>query len=380
MLFEKMRQTKDRQAEGSAKDSVFLPGLRPRLSLVSCGSTLSLVAAFVGTWYYPDIYQHQFTVVALCLGALLFFRSLQWFRPSLSCFLLYLWCSCFWRLSDTSSTLTPAVSAMLSVIELRALAFVAISIAVSLVLKDGLRRILPFLVPLLAISSLLGLPLLTNQSTNAALLTTILPLSSNPLTWALTFIVVMTQAGTTAVAILAVVGLMAAVRAIAAAVDSAAARAAAIKLTPVGLLGAALFLWRALTVPSFFYGTDRFEMYKKTWDFFVDSDNHALGFGVGSFQLLGIIIQGDTSSGLWMSLHSDWLQGLFEIGIIGMGLAIWVLIECFCRADYKERMVFVALSIFALFYFPLSIPLVQFLTIYLVVLNQWKHPSISNQQ
>lgn len=77
----------------------------------------------------------------------------------------------------------------------------------------------------------------------------------------------------------------------------------------------------------FFLGDDllfhsgRKYVYANAWEFYTNYVNHWLGAGTGSFTIWGIAYQKMAKlPELWIWLHNDYLEVLFENGIIGLGL------------------------------------------------------------
>jgi O-antigen ligase len=80
-----------------------------------------------------------------------------------------------------------------------------------------------------------------------------------------------------------------------------------------------------LTHKSFFYNSDRF----RVWSLVCKAikNKFITGFGLGTYGLSGI---GDTNVH-WQHVHNEYLQVIFEIGIIGLILILW------CIWDYFRK-------------------------------------------
>lgn len=158
-----------------------------------------------------------------------------------------------------------------------------------------------------------------------------------------------------------------------------AARATRTKLLIAVLLGGGVVGLRSITSPSFFSIPDRLEFYKYSIDFFLEYINLLSGAGIGSFQIFGVAIQrtnGLSLDQLWMSMHSDWLQLIFELGFLGSALVLYVYLDSLYRSDTPTKIALVGAGVFALFYFPLQIPVVLFLLFFLIAPAQLRARSL----
>lgn len=99
----------------------------------------------------------------------------------------------------------------------------------------------------------------------------------------------------------------------------------------------------ALQGQMLFNGSGRYEIWAMSYEYFMGHVNHFTGAGLGTFQMMGpgIQIANELKKGVavdrlvtgfpWM--HNDWLQVLFEGGLIGLILSATV----FAVAVYKAR-------------------------------------------
>ncbi len=98
---------------------------------------------------------------------------------------------------------------------------------------------------------------------------------------------------------------------------------------------AAALLWYGEKLWGF---SGRLEMWRDTWIYFHRSDWQVFGFGVGSFYKYGNEIMrvnglnADYGTKIFVTLHNDILQCLFELGWVG--LSLWVL--AFGYSAYKS--------------------------------------------
>jgi len=86
---------------------------------------------------------------------------------------------------------------------------------------------------------------------------------------------------------------------------------------------------------AFFSDSLRFKGYEIFMTYWYHKANWFIGFGNGSFRLLGPVIQGVNEFMLhnwWIWMHSDWLQLLFETGLIGFVLGCCIFITTVRRA------------------------------------------------
>jgi O-antigen ligase len=75
----------------------------------------------------------------------------------------------------------------------------------------------------------------------------------------------------------------------------------------------------------------RVSEWKLFMDWWLENSNRWIGTGSGTAQWLGPVIQAKTES-LFVWFHNEYLQILFEQGIIGLGLAMALLVICIKKA------------------------------------------------
>ena len=66
--------------------------------------------------------------------------------------------------------------------------------------------------------------------------------------------------------------------------------------------------------------SDRFEKWSLFMSWWWDYGKHLLGTGLGSFEWLGFVIQGQPKHNQFLMMHNEYLQVLFEGGVIGLTL------------------------------------------------------------
>lgn len=82
---------------------------------------------------------------------------------------------------------------------------------------------------------------------------------------------------------------------------------------------------------QFLDNNGRFEVWRLFMSWFWDNANVLLGTGTGSFQWLGPAIQG-TNKNLFLFMHNEYLQAIFEQGIVGFVLFSMVAISMLLKA------------------------------------------------
>lgn len=91
----------------------------------------------------------------------------------------------------------------------------------------------------------------------------------------------------------------------------------------------------------------RINIWKASYAYWVDNVDPLIGAGISSFNHLGIIIgkinELDFEKVKWTWLHSDWLQSIFELGIIGFLLTVWVFIVCLNRSYRHSTWLFASI-------------------------------------
>lgn len=130
------------------------------------------------------------------------------------------------------------------------------------------------------------------------------------------------------------------------------------------LLGLCLIGYLLIDPTEFLTGNGRYLMWSQYLEVWWNSLPKVLGTGFGTWEWIGPQLKGKDFMGFSM-LHNDFLQILFEGGIVGLVLFLWVLIEGF----YKNRNLYFVLSIGSfciamMTYFPLHVIPGQCLALY----------------
>lgn len=95
---------------------------------------------------------------------------------------------------------------------------------------------------------------------------------------------------------------------------------------------------------DFLDGNGRYGVWKISMEFFSKQINHLIGTGPGTFFIYGPQIQlarwGNSTPQVFVWMHNEWLQILFELGIIGLVLSILVYISVLLRL--RDRPIYFA--------------------------------------
>ena len=103
--------------------------------------------------------------------------------------------------------------------------------------------------------------------------------------------------------------------------------------------------------PGFFSFSHRLSVWHKAWDMI--QNNAITGSGLGTFGLANV--NGiDNITSHWRHAHNEYLQSWFEIGIVGLGIIIWAIVEYFknFRLDIKLSLIFLGFCLLSLVSFP----------------------------
>lgn len=94
-----------------------------------------------------------------------------------------------------------------------------------------------------------------------------------------------------------------------------------------------------------------------------------VGVGPGSFIWTSLMLDNFKPHSLFMQMHSDWLQILWELGVVGLGLSIWVFVDAVKRAwgSTDELAALFGVAAFGLTYYPLRFMTPALLTAYIFV-------------
>lgn len=304
--------------------------------------------------YSPDLMESQFFVVLGWTLALLLWSSRALPRPLLL-FALYVGLQACWY--ATFAPVPPIVRALV----LRHSLMLGALVLLGGVLGERLSR-WNGICCAAGVATVLGYPPLPhNASLNAALLVAMLPLCSGP--WAVgnallaVAVAAFWQGGTTALLmLLALAGIvcgehMRARRGLR--WEVAAVAALAVSGVVLGVVA-----WK---FPHLLQDESRVDFYRAAWRYWdgFDLRSQLLGVGLGTFVLHGPGIQKLATIHTperWATLHSDFAQLAFELGLVGLVLGLLLFLRC-ALSGTREGRALLLMGICALFYFPMEVPL-----------------------
>lgn len=138
--------------------------------------------------------------------------------------------------------------------------------------------------------------------------------------------------------------------------------------------------------------TSRLEHWEMFWNYWFKAKFIVQGFGLGSMEWLGFLIQRKvhhmwhaplpwlsplskaSATEYFREVHSDWYQILLELGVVGFVLSVLVFVRFFKNASKEIRYPLIAFAVWGLTYHPLHIPFSAFFL--LLVLRQVKRKPI----
>jgi hypothetical protein len=125
-----------------------------------------------------------------------------------------------------------------------------------------------------------------------------------------------------------------------------------IAITATPSLLAALYVYWTAFIGN---GSERLHKYAQAMQFLGDSAPWMwfLGVGPGTYTWSSLLLD-KFQRPMFLHLHSDWLQILFELGLVGMALvtATWMRALRLARVDHSLFMCLIGAGIFALTYHP----------------------------
>lgn len=103
----------------------------------------------------------------------------------------------------------------------------------------------------------------------------------------------------------------------------------------------------------------RFDVWASAFQFFHEHVNYFIGSGLGTFFYIGPSLTLHSPEGLFLQLHSDWLQIGFETGLIGLVLSLALFFQALYRSRRDMRILssLVAFGCFGIANFPLHNPI-----------------------
>jgi len=125
-----------------------------------------------------------------------------------------------------------------------------------------------------------------------------------------------------------------------------------------------------------FLSIDRFQMWPIFISWWQTNADHYLGSGVGTFRHMGPTIQVQNNlheGGYWLWAHSDFLQVIFETGLLGGFAALWLVIVCGVKLlsskNYQIICIFLAYLTMCLGNYPLRLAEYSFLGMILIAIS-----------
>lgn len=102
----------------------------------------------------------------------------------------------------------------------------------------------------------------------------------------------------------------------------------------------------------------RFDVWADVWRFSQEHVSYVFGAGIGTFFYIGPFLTKTSKEGLFLWMHSDWLQIAFETGIVGFALSVALYVQALYKAkrDYNLFAMLIMYGIFAVANFPLHLP------------------------
>ncbi len=129
------------------------------------------------------------------------------------------------------------------------------------------------------------------------------------------------------------------------------------KAAVLTLVSMALFIWFCTFLPSLhgLSSAGRVPAWIRFMEWWKVEASWTFGTGIGTFQWIGPAIDGLEGSRLFMHMHNDWLQILFEGGVLGLLLAVSSFGFLLWRSWNRPKLfaAVVGLGVFALTYHPL---------------------------
>lgn len=113
----------------------------------------------------------------------------------------------------------------------------------------------------------------------------------------------------------------------------------------------------------------RTEVWRDSFHFWKDYVNPWFGTGLGTFYFIGPALTAEKYKIGFIWLHSDWLQVLFEMGLVGALLFVAAYIQALCRSWNEHRLFtsLIAFGAFGIANFPMHNPISGFFGLLLIL-------------
>jgi len=97
------------------------------------------------------------------------------------------------------------------------------------------------------------------------------------------------------------------------------------------LIGAAAYIHSG----PLFDGNERIAHYQKYFEHWPSLTHILIGVGPGTFMWSAMVID-QYKPPVFFQMHSDWLQILWELGLVGLGLCLWVWVKALALTWQKD--------------------------------------------
>jgi O-antigen ligase len=250
----------------------------------------------------------------------------------------YLVGTTLWHTAHTQEELRPMLSAAVGMHAARQTIFVLVWLFVVWESRIDWRKFAEAAGPVWAWLTFVGLPPLYNANCNAAFLLCFLPFQRNLL---LALFMVLPafifQHGLTCVLMLAAMAI--------------------VGLSRWFLVLAAIGAW--VFRGQLVHQQERIDIARLTLEYMWQVTNPWFGAGFGSYVFYGpLITLPKHYAEQFLSAHNDYVQVLFEHGLVGALLLAGIIFGAYRRLDREWRLSLVALLAFGITYFPMEIPVV----------------------
>ena len=216
----------------------------------------------------------------------------------------------------------------------------------------------PYFIPVLCLLYLFNIPVLPNRSLDLSFMVALLPFAPAWQFVPVVALMLLKGSGLASWAMMVVVVLR---------------FGSIFSLGAVALVAVKAMLNPRLVMSKFEAG-DRLDMWKAAMLYYWEHCNIWIGSGLGTFMLYGKKIQAlagyKDPSEVWFSLHNDWLQWLFETGIVGAALALLLLYSSLRRVPKAYQISLAAMGVCGLGYFPMDCPAFELLLAWLILKGQ----------
>lgn len=298
----------------------------------------------------PDIYHRQWSYLATGVGLFALWQLRRHYSWPLILFAAYLVTTSFLPPPPAPA---PVGVVNLEFLKMRELLFLGLSsLAVSFVSEKAMSRFLELAVPIASLMTIVGYPVLQNTSLNAAFIVAALPFVSS-LNVFLAILVCLSQDGASGWLLLLTYCLL-------------QEKNKKVVLLVFGTIGTFLALHS-----YYFRETERLLLWQAAMRFLSEKGSVWVGLGLGTFPYVGPFIHQmagfSVDQGAALSLHCDWLQLLFETGILGAALGLVAYLDAIRTATRPVAQSLLLFGILGVSYFPMRVPAMEMFCVWLAV-------------